>query len=40
MKRTLITNINNKRRHAHTGIFKSKKETKTKLENKTKYGKL
>lgn len=40
MKRTLITNINNKRGHAYIGIFKSKKETKTKLENKTKYGKL
>ena len=41
--RTLTTKINNKRRHALTGMFKTnikKQKQKQKQENKTKYEKL
>ena len=39
--RTLTTKINNKRRHALTGMFKTNiKKQKQKQENKTKYEKL
>ena len=41
MRRALPTHINNKRRHAHTVMFKTKKkQNKNKNRNKINHGKL